>query len=245
MKFYSSMGRRDFLQTGIGLAVAAAASGCRAQKEELRASKIVPGKIPEYVPGKLPMKWADEAMIREAAELHPFDLQRRMKMAVNATTTCVDPNLGYISYSQIHFETRPPHMLHTVGDFVDDMGRHTDSLWLSRSATNDHRNDEIVHKIAQNAMDVVDQGMAWDPPEPPFVWGTEKEWPRQRWTHLPEATRVILGTVTYYRATGDQRALETARSMVHRFYEIAEKNDKYLWFPDFNYEQQGDQGSYP
>src|SRR5439155_21564334 len=92
---------------------------------------------------------------------------------------------------------------------------------------------------AQNAMAVVDQGMAWDPPKPPFVWGTEKEWPKERWTHLPEATRVILGMVTYYRATGDSRALETARSMVHRFYEIAKKNDKYLWYSDFNYAQRG------
>jgi hypothetical protein len=31
---------------------------------------------------------------------------------------------------------------------------------------------KVVHRIAQNAMTVVDQGMAWDPPEPPLVWGT-------------------------------------------------------------------------
>ena len=178
MPFKTRMERRDFLQAGIGLAVAA--SGCRARKEELRASKVVPGKIPEYVPGKLDMRWADAAMIQKAAELHPLDLQGRMDQAVNAMTSCVDPDLAYLSYSQIFFETQPPYMRHAVGDFVDDMGRHTDSLWLNRSATNDHRNDEIVHKIAQNAMDVVDQGMAWDPPEPPFVWGTDKERPRQR-----------------------------------------------------------------
>jgi len=148
-------------------------------KSQIEA-RIIPGKLPEFVPGKLSMKWADEAMIQRAAELHPFDLQGRMDLAINARTTCVDPNLSYISYSQVHFDTDPPHMLHTVGDFVDDMGRHTDSLWLNRSATNDQTNKEVVYRIAQNAMAVVDQGMAWDPPKPPFAWGTEKEWPKER-----------------------------------------------------------------
>ena len=121
-------------------------------------------------------------MIREAADLHPFDLQGRMKLAVNARTTCVDPNLGYISYSQIHFDTDPPHMVHTVGDFVDDMGRHTDSLWLNRSATDDHINDEVVRRLVQNTMDDVAEGLPWDPPQMPFVWGEKKEdWPKERW----------------------------------------------------------------
>jgi hypothetical protein len=240
MRFTTRLCRRDFLK-GAALSLPVSALGKRsvARNTEVRASRIVPGKIPEFVPGKLSMKWADEAMIRRAAELHPFDLQSRMDISINARTTCVDPDLGYISYSQIHFDTEPPHMVHTVGDFVDDTGRHTDSLWLNRSATNHRTNDEVVHRIAQNAMDVVDQGMGWDPPKPPFVWGTGKELPRERWTHLPEATRIILGMVTYYRATGDSRALETARSMVHRFYEIAKKDDKYLWYSDFNYAQQG------
>src|ERR1700682_2923816 len=182
------MERRAFLK-GAGLAMMAAGSGVYGLGQETLASRSVPGKIPDSVPGKLPMKWGDEAMIREAAGLHPFDLQGRMKLAVNARTTCVDPNLGYISYSQVHLETDPPYMMHTVGDFVDDMGRHTDSLWLNRSATNDHTNDEVVNRIAQNTMDVVAEGLAWNPPQPPFVWGEKKDWPKERWVHLPETTR--------------------------------------------------------
>jgi Beta-L-arabinofuranosidase, GH127 len=237
-KMGDGMERREFLKR-TGLVMIAAGSGLYGLGEETRAARIVPGKVPDSVRGKLPMKWADEAMLREAAELHPFDLQGRMKLAVNARTTCVDPDLGYISYSQIHFDTDPPHMVHTVGDFVDDMGRHTDSLWLNRSATGDYNNDEVVRRIAQNSMDVVEDGLPWNPPQMPFVWGAKKEWPKERWVHLPEATRVILGMVTYHRATGDQRALDVARSVVHRFYEIADKNDKYLWFPDYNYAQDG------
>src|SRR5258708_35696771 len=107
MDFDLCIARRHFLkQTAAGLSALAARSGACAQTRELQTSRIIPGKIPETVPGKLLMKWADEAMIRQAAELHPFDLQGRMNMAVNARTTCVDPNLGYIGYSEIHFETR-------------------------------------------------------------------------------------------------------------------------------------------
>src|SRR5258708_39697659 len=153
----SRMERRAFLKQA-GLAMMAAGSGLYGLGGKAQTARIVPGKVPDSVRGSLPMKWADEAMIREAAELHPFDLQGRMKLAVNARTTCVDPNLGYISYSQIHFDTDPPHMVHTVGDFVDDMGRHTDSLWLNRCATDDHINDEVVRRIAQNTMDVVAEG---------------------------------------------------------------------------------------
>jgi len=35
----------------------------------------------------------------------------------------------------------------------------------------------------------------------------------RRWTHLPEVSRVMLGMVTRYRATGDKRALATAREL--------------------------------
>src|SRR6266850_508579 len=104
------MERRDFLKR-TSLALVAAGSGLYGRGEETRTARLVPGKVPDSVRGKLPMKWADEAMIRKAAELHPFDLQRRMELAVNARTTCVDPNLGYISYSQVHFDTDPPHMV--------------------------------------------------------------------------------------------------------------------------------------
>src|SRR5712664_4019180 len=104
------VGRRDFLrQAGLGLAVAAAGNRL-ARARELRASRIVAGKIPDVVPGKLPLEWADAAMIREAAGLHPFDLQGRMKMAVNELSTCVDPNLGYIAYCTVFWDTRPAHM---------------------------------------------------------------------------------------------------------------------------------------
>jgi hypothetical protein len=236
------MKRRDFIrQTAIGLtAIATNGKGlCWAEKKP-SAPHIIPGNVPDYSPGTLPLRWADEAMISKAANLHPFDLQGRMQLAVNARTSCVDPNLGYIGFSQMFFQTRPAHMIHLVGDFVDDMGRHTDSLWLNRSATDDRNNDEIVHRIAQNAMDSVDHGIAWNPPQKPFLWwGVPDERIKGRWAHLPEGTRVTLGLITYYRATGDKRAFRLARSMVHELSRISQKSDKYVWFPDFNVEQIG------
>jgi hypothetical protein len=219
---------------------ATAARGVVPSAAEKKASRIIPGKVPEYFTGKLEMKWADAPMIREAASLHPFDLQARMKMAINAMTTCCDPNHGYITYAQVLFDTNPPHMSHHVGDFIDDMGRHTDSLWMIRSATNDKNNDQVVHQFVRNAMDVVDEGVAWNPPEPPFIRWWDKDpgdAPRGRWSHFPEATRVLLGLASYYRATGDPLAEETLRSMTRGFYRIAQKNDKYAWYPDYNYEE--------
>ena len=196
MIFDSRIDRRRFLTHVGGLATVATGLGSKLRGKELQASRIVPGKIPDYVPGKLEMKWADEAMVRQAAELHPFDLQHRMLLASNAQTTCVDPNLGYIGYSQISLQTQPAEMRHIVGDFVDDMGRHTDSLHLTPSATGSCHNVEVVRRIAQNAMDVVDGGLAWNPPVEPFVsWWTNnpKGRPRNRWAHLPEVTRLIWG----------------------------------------------------
>src|ERR1700722_19080986 len=105
MLFDGLIDRRSFLTRAGGIAVAAGGCQSRLVANELRASRIMPGRVPEYVPGNLDMKWADEAMIRRAAELHPFDLQGRMILAVNARTTCVDPNLGYIGYSLIYLET--------------------------------------------------------------------------------------------------------------------------------------------
>lgn len=227
------VGRRDFLKhTGIGLAAALAGGGC-ATHRRAQASRIMAGKIPDVVPGTLPLTWADAAMIRNAAALHPFDLQGRMNVAVNALSTCVDPNLGYLAYCTVMWDTQPAHMFHGVGDFADDLARPTDSLWMIRTATNNRSNDEVVQRIAHNMMDAVDQGIAWNPPEPPYGKGGG------RWAHLPEVTRTVFGLVSYYRATDDRRALEIVRSIVHRHFEIAQKNDRYLWFPDFNYQQVG------
>jgi hypothetical protein len=236
------MKRREFIKRAT-IGVTALATNwrdlCQAQGKA-STRRILPGEVPAYTRGTLPLQWADEALIRKAANLHPFDLQGRMQLAVNARTSCVDPDLGYIGFSQLSFQTHPPHMIHLVGDFVDDMGRHTDSLWLNRSATDDRTNDEIVHKMAQNAMDVVDEGIAWNPPSKPFLWwGVPDEQITGRWAHLPEGTRVTLGLITYYRATGDKRAYSLARSMVHELSKISRKNAKYVWFPDFNYEQVG------
>src|ERR1700683_1753712 len=99
MSFDNPMDRRCFLAHAGRLASFAAGWANNLRAHDRRASRILPGKVPDDVPGKLEMKWADEAMIREAAELHPFNLQVRMKLAANAQTTCVDPNRGYISYS--------------------------------------------------------------------------------------------------------------------------------------------------
>ena len=238
----SRMGRREFLwQTGLGLGWCA--TGCAGLQGlgRPRAARILPGKVPEKIRGRLKLQWPDEALVHRAAAMHPFDLQGRMELAASAMTCCTDPDWGYIGYSQVHFDTRPPHMLHVVGDFVDDMGRHTDALWMIRSALGRLPNEQVVRQMARNAMDVVDDGMAWDPHEAPFSWWGGEDRPRDRWTHLPEATRVILGMISYHRATGDKRALATAREMVHGFYNIASKDDRYLWYPDMNYEQVGDE----
>jgi hypothetical protein len=233
------MKRRDFIKgTAMGLGLAAASpKGFTSGKKQPRDARMVAAQVPHRGPGNLTMKWADEKLIRTAASIHPFDLQSRMSLAVNARTTCVDSDLGYLPYSLIVFQTIPAYMQHRVGDFADDNGRHTDSLWLNRSANDDRQNMEVMLKIARNAMDIVDDGLPWNPPQPPFLWPSYEK--SGRYCHLPESTRVILGLVSYYAATGDPRALQTVRSMVERLYRIAEKNERYIWFPDYNYEQAG------
>jgi hypothetical protein len=240
MWFDSGMRRRDFLKrAGFSLSALAMSGSRFAWGEQPRAAKIVPGKLPDFVLGKLSMQWADSEMIREAASVHPFDLQARMKFAINAMTTCVDPNRGYISYPLIFFQTRPAHMKLLFGAFADDMGRHTDSLWMIRGATNDRRNDEVVHKFVENCLDGVDRGLVWNPPDGPFGWPQSRNRMVGRWTEPPEVSRVMLGLLTYYRATGDPRALNKVRSMVRGFFEIAEKNQSYIWYPDYNYTEAG------
>ena len=171
MDNHDHTGRRDFLkQAGLGLTILA--TGCTTQGpwRTTRQAPLIPGIIPPTLEGRLPLQWADAQMIRQAAALHPFDLQRRMDLTVNAMTGCIDPNRGYISYALIVFQTRPPYMQHRVGDFADDLGRHTDSLWLIRSATGTRLNDEVVRRMAHNAMDIVEEGIAWNPPQDPYLW---------------------------------------------------------------------------
>ena len=75
--------------------------------------------------------------------------------------------------------------------FSGDAERNTDSLHLTRSATNHHENDEVVHQIVQNTFDLVDDGLGWNPAEEPYLnwWAEESvDRPRGRWTHPPEVT---------------------------------------------------------
>jgi len=235
----STSGRRYLKWAGIGLALVIAACSLLPAQDRPSADRLIPGKIPERTPGHLMLAWPDEALIRKAREMHPFDLQGRMELALSAMTSCTDPDLSYLSYSYGTFNARPAWMQHCLGDFVDDTGRHTDAMWMIRSATDSRLNDQVIRKMARNGMDVVEDGIAWDPPQEPFTWYGAGAKPTDRWTHLPEATRVILGMMSYYRATDDPRALETVRSMVHQLYKIASKDDRYLWYPDFNYERSG------
>jgi hypothetical protein len=79
-------------------------------------------------------------------------------------------------------------------------------------------------------MDFVDEGISWIPKGTPWA-------PKNRWSHLPEGSRTMLGLVTYYMATGDERAKKTMGEMVARHYDLACKNEKYFWFVDMNYEE--------
>lgn len=180
---------------------------------------------------QLPLKWADEEMIKRASSMHPFDLQGRMEIAVNALTAPVDPFWNYITYFGVDFRTKPVHMRHSApGDFGDTAGRNSDALFLIRSATETQMNDEIVPKIAQNMIDFVDEGISWIPKGTP--WAREN-----RWSHLPEGSRTMLGLVTYFLATGDERAKKVMEEMVTRHYKLACKNEDYFWLVDMNYEE--------
>src|SRR5262245_57234517 len=110
--------RREFLITAALIGVSGA-PGCGRLRlfSKPHAARIIPGQIPERIPGSLKTNWPDEAMLQRAASMHPFDIQGRMELAASAMTCCVDPDLGYIGYSQIHFNTRPTPMQHVVGDF--------------------------------------------------------------------------------------------------------------------------------
>jgi hypothetical protein len=222
----STSGRRYLKWVGIGLALVIGACSLLPAQDRPNADRLIPGKIPERTPGHLMLAWPDETLIRKAREMHPFDLQGRMELAISAMTSCTDPDLSYLSYSYGTFNARPAWMQHCLGDFVDDTGRHTDAMWMIRSVTDSRLNEQVVRKMVRNAMDVVEDGIAWDPPQEPFTWYGVGAKPTDRWTHLPEASRMILGLLSYYRATDDPRVLEKVRAMVHQLYNIASKDDR-------------------
>ena len=181
----STSGRRYLKWAGIGLALVIAACSLLPAQDRPTLYRLFPAKSPSERPVISKAAWPDEALIRKAREMHPFDLQGRMELAISAMTSCTDPDLSYLSYSYGTFNARPAWMQHCLGDFVDDAGRHTDAMWMIRRATDSRLNDQVIRKMARNGMDVVEDGIAWDPPQEPFTWYGGGAKPTDRWTHLP------------------------------------------------------------
>ncbi len=193
-------------------------------------------------------------------DIHPFDLQARAGLAVNALTGLLDPEREGLMYFLASWRARPPRADHGLWDCGDGSGRHVDALTLARAmvrqgspAALPGQGDAQLERWMLGL--IGEDGLSWLPAEPwAEPWGREillaGYRPGERYAEVSWAQRgTLMGLTTRFLRTGDERYLELARRLVDGLLRIAVEHPDGLYFPEGYYCEGGwgtrDPGLYP
>jgi hypothetical protein len=188
--------------------------------------------------------------------IHPFDLQARAKLAAQALTRLRDPARAGLMYFLANWRARPPRAEHGLWDCGDGSGRHVDALTLARTMLRPGspaaQPDEGESQTEAWMLRLLgDDGLSWLPVEP---WAApwEPSLLMANWTDGTPIAEIswaqrgtLLGLVSRYRQTGDERYLSRARRMVDELLRIAVRHPDGLLFPEGYYRPIGWQSTSP
>lgn len=183
-------------------------------------------------------------------DIHPFDLQARAEAAARSLVALLDPQRDGLMYFLGNWRARPPRADHSLWDCGDGCGRHTDALTLLRTMVPQHSpaavpatGDEQIEAWMIRLFGAED--LTWLLPEP-FAepWGPQ--WLLVDWQPGTPAAEIswaqrgtLLGLLTRYQRTADERYLKLAQRQVDGLLRVAERYPHGLCFPEGYYRPAG------
>ncbi len=182
--------------------------------------------------------------------IHPFDLQARAALAAHGLTGLLDPQRKGLQYFVADWQARPPRADHTLWDFGDGSGRHLDALGLVRTmvhagapegepAAEDLQVEEWVHR------QLGPDGLSWLPSEPwARPWGADvllvDPQPDDVSSEVSWSQRgTLMGLLTRFLRTSDERYLAAARGIVTGLTRIVERHPDGWFLPEGYYRRGG------
>jgi hypothetical protein len=178
--------------------------------------------------------------------IHPFDLQARAALATSGLTGLLDPQREGLMYFIGSWRARPPRADHNLWDCGDGCGRFTDALALARSmlgsgspAARRGKEDEQIEAWVFRFLG--QDGLSWLPAAPwAAPWGAELLLagpPDSRaYAEISWAQRAtLMGLITRFLLTGEERYVEAARRLVDGLLKIAVRHPDGLFFPEGYY----------
>lgn len=190
------------------------------------------------------------ALVSQASNLHPFDLQARAELATHGLAGLLDPTRHGLQYFVADWRARPPRADHTLWDFGDGSGRHLDALTLARTMarrgstkTAPAEADEQVEAWVLRRID--SDGLSWLPTEAwARPWGAGAllvdPGPDEEYCEISWSQRgTLMGLLTRFLATAEDRYLDHAHGIVDGLTAIAEPHRDGLYFPEGYYRRGG------
>jgi hypothetical protein len=185
-----------------------------------------------------------------SAEVHPFDLQERARLAIHGLTALLDPQRDGLMYFLANWRTRPPRADHGLWDCGDGSGRHVDALALARAMMPDGSAEAQPVGADKQLEDWMvrllgDDGLSWLPVEPwAAPWGADLllagEPNSPRYAEISWAQRgTLMGLISRYLRTSDERYLELAHRQVDGMLRVAVRHPDGLFFPEGYYRSDG------
>ena len=183
-------------------------------------------------------------------QIHPFDLQARAALAARSLTALIDAQRDGLMYFLGTWRSHPPRAHHCLWDYGDGSGRHIDALTLMHAMSSAESNDAPTQQgeaqlEAWMLRMLGDDGLSWLPPEDlGKPWGIEQllvDWqPGTPAAEISWAQRgTLMGLVSRYQATTDERYLTYACRMIDGLLAIAIRHPRGLYLPEGYYRPAG------
>jgi hypothetical protein len=194
--------------------------------------------------------------------VHPYDLQARAALATYGLTALLDAERDGLMYFLADWRARPPRADHSLWDFGDGSGRHVDALTLLRTmvpaGSVEAEPTEAERQIeAWMLGQLGDDGLSWLPPEtfarpwgagvllvdPPAgaaPGGTSGDEPVEEFCEVSWSQRgTLLGLLSRFLQTGDERFRAGAERLVDGLAAIAVRHPDGLFLPEGYYRRGG------
>lgn len=178
-----------------------------------------------------------------------LNLAARATMAILPLKSLRDERLNGQIYFDVRYDEDPPRAYHTVWDYGDGTGRHTDALVLAHIMTGSQEALDVAREFAEMLIGWQgDKGLSWWPQEPWTLPDGEKDFtfPLQDWKPGQRVADVtwsqrgsLMGLTSLYLLTGDDRYRRQAQAIVDGLDDIALCREDYRFFPELGFREGG------
>ena len=160
-----------------------------------------------------------------------YFIQEAVDLALDNIAHRLDRNMGYQPYFWIDLESDPPEAQHSSWDYCDMAGRYVDAFILARQVTGNQayfKEEESLREFLLSMCNDSD-GLFYNQDAP---WSSYH-------ADMFCQSRVLLGLVSWYLLTKEEKIKSKIDGMVKGLSTIAVRENYYCYYPDDCYSQKG------